>query len=401
MKERTAAGIAWSLWVFTIVLSIASWVFIWLSRAAQVPDVIGFRGFDAVLAVAFSTVGAIVAARRPSNAVGWLLLAFGAANAPVSLLQQYAFFAVVGRDDALIGGIEAAWAQEVLAAAQGAIFVLLLLLFPTGRLVSPRWRPVAAAAVAASPLETAGAAFVPGPIVSFTILNNPFGLSGLPARIVAVGDAIGNVLFVATLLAAVTSTVVRYRRAEPTERQQLKWIAAAGVLVAIGLVAFVLTGQEAGRSSLARPVQIFLILAVVTVPMAAGIAVLRYRLYGIDRIITRTLSYAIITTVLGGVFTLVALMPTLVAGSGDSPDWLIAVATLLVFAFFRPLRRRVQRVVDRRFNRARYDAAQTIEAFSARLREQTDLDSLRTELTAVVGQTMQPTHVSLWLRSEG
>jgi hypothetical protein len=397
MNQRTASAVARSLWLFALVASVASLVLVYFSRAALVGGVIGFRGFDAVLAIAFATVGGIVAARRSSNAVGWLLVAFGVLNGPVSLLQQYAYFALLGRADPLPGAVVAAWSQEVLGVMLGAIFVLLLLLFPSGRMLSGRWHIVGGLAVAGSVLEALGAAFLPGPIASIRFLENPFGLTGIPGAVAAFLDSLGNLLFVGTVLAAVGSVVLRFRKAERVERQQLKWIAVASALVGAGIVGFAVTGQEGGASAFARPAQVFLILAIAGVPVAAGIAILRHHLYDIDRIVSRTLSYAIVTAILSGLFVLVALVPTAILGSEDAPDWQIAVATLLAAAAFRPVKRHVQGIIDRRFNRARYDAARTIEGFSARLREEIDLDTLRSELHGVVGRTMHPSHVFLWL----
>jgi hypothetical protein len=401
MNQRAAGRLAWTLWALTIVTASASWTLVYLSRSAPVRDVIGFRGFDALLAVAFASVGAVVVARLPSHAVGWLLLAFGASNGPISLAQQYAFFAIVGRADPLPGGTVAAWGQEWISVSQGAFFVLLLLLFPTGRLPSRRWRPVVGLAIAGSILEALGGAFEAGPIATFRALANPYGVTGTFGRLLALGDLVGNILFTTTVLAAVVSIILRFRRAERIERLQLKWIAAAATLVGVGLVGFVLTGQEAGTSPFARPVQIFFILALVGIPVAAGLAIVRYRLFDIDRIISRTVSYGIVTGLLIGVYAgLVVVFQRVTNPFTEGSDLAVGVSTLVVAVAFVPLRRRVQAVVDRRFNRARYDANRTIEEFSARLREEIDLDTLTAELQSVVARTMQPDHVSLWLRGE-
>jgi hypothetical protein len=399
MNPRAASRVAWSLCAFTLAVGAASLIIVHLSRTAPVRGVIGFRGFDGVLAIAFASVGAVVAARRPSNPVGWLLLAFGVFNAPVSLLQQYAYFALIGRADPLPGGAVAAWLQEVIGVGLGALFVMLLLLFPTGRLVSSRWRVVAWGAIAGSIFESLAGALRPGTIATFRSLDNPFAVRGRWEPVLAALDLVGNGLFTITVLASAASVIVRYRRAEHLERQQLKWIAAATGAVGIGLLGFTLTGQEAGSSVVARSAQIFVILALIGVPVAAGVAILRYNLYDIDRIISRTLAYAIVTAVLAGTFALLVLLPPVLLGGDSAPDYVIAVATLVVAALFRPVRRRVQDAVDHRFNRRRYDAERTIDAFTARLREQVDIDSLEAELRGVVGTTMQPSHVSLWLRT--
>lgn len=398
MNERRATRIAASLFIATLVMSAGSFVLVWLSRSAPVHDVIGFRGFDALVAVVFAGVGAIVVARRPSHPIGWLLFAFGATNAPISLTQQYAFFSLVGRADPLPGGAVAAWAQEWVSVSQGALFVLLLLLFPSGHLPSRRWRPVAVLAIAGSALESVGGAFRSGPIPTFRQLDNPFALAGAPGRLVSIGDTVGNVLFLTTVLAAAVSVVLRFRRAEQIERQQLKWVAAASALVAVGLVGFIVTGQEAGSSAAARPIQIFFILAIIGVPIAAGIAILRYRLYDIDRLISRTATYAIVTALLIGAYIgLVVLLQRAVSPLTGSSDLAVAASTLIVAAAFVPVRRRVQTAIDRRFNRARYDAARTIAAFTARLRDEVDLDALGSELLGVVDSTLHPQHASLWV----
>jgi hypothetical protein len=205
---------------------------------------------------------------------------------------------------------------------------------------------------------------------------------------------VGMVLGAASLL-------VRYRRSHGVERQQLKWIALSGLIAALGGLAILINlfvRIPLIENTLVAPALI--VVGLGSLPLTSTIAILRYRLYDIDRIISRTVSYALITAVLGAVFVVVAVAPVTFFGSADSPDWVVAIATLMIVAMFRPVRRRVQNAVDRHFNRARYNAAHTIEAFNAHLREQVDIDELGVELRDVVSRTMQPTSVSLWLKSQ-
>jgi hypothetical protein len=272
------------------------------------------------------------------------------------------------------------------------LFPFLFLLFPNGRLPSPRWRLLAWAIVVVGALTLIGVAFSPDTATEG--VANPVGVGGW------LGDVLGGVvdpgimvLFVAVPL-SVLSLLLRFRRARGIERQQLKWFTYAAALVA----AFIFSDAL----GLVSPGLVNLLLTTLTltgVYVGIGIAVLRYRLYEIDRIINRTLVYGLLTLVLGLGYVAGSLVFVLVAGAGtDPPSWLVAAATLIAAAVFRPARRRIQAVVDRRFNRRKYNAAQTIQAFSTRLREQVDLDTLSTELLAVVDQTMQPTRVVLWLR---
>jgi hypothetical protein len=194
------------------------------------------------------------------------------------------------------------------------------------------------------------------------------------------------------------SLVFRFRRAGGTERQQIKWLALSGSFVA---VSFVLAPIYLWRSTIPFLWPVVFSIDILSIPLACGFAILRYRLYDIDRIISRTASYAVVSAILAGTFALAVLLPTTIVGSaaGGTPSWTIAVATLVVAVLFQPLRRRVQTTVDRRFNRARYDATRTIDAFSVRLRDEIDIDALGSELQDVVRRTMQPTHVRLWLTS--
>jgi hypothetical protein len=266
-----------------------------------------------------------------------------------------------------------------------------LLLYPTGRPPSPRWRPVVWAAVVATMLAVVASGLTPGPTEYLPGVDNPLGLE----QAGWVLDLIAQVAFVviaAALFAAAGSLLVRWRRAQGVERQQLKWLAyAAAMLVVVTLLTDFL------------PHGLYVVMATATTllfPLATGIAVVRYRLYDIDRLINRTLVYGVLTALLGAIYAGMVLVLGQVFGGvgGKPPSWAVAGATLAVAALFQPARRRIQWAVDRRFNRRKYNAAKTVEVFSARLRDEVDLDTLSAEVLAVVDQTMQPTMASLWIR---
>jgi hypothetical protein len=346
-----------------------------------------FLGFSA-----FMVVGALVVAHRPNNAIGWLFSASALLAVTGQLAGQYAIYAYATRPRSLPGATLALWYGTwpwVLILALTLIFTPLL--FPTGRLLSPRWRPVAwLAGVATALLTTLNSLRTTMSLgtVPDQVIANPIGVA-------AVGNpdespAVPALILLLTVLAAVAfgSLVVRFRRARGEERQQLKWFTYAAALVPLSVVGDAL---PAVVGDLATD------LPIVFLPVAAGIAILRYRLYDIDRLINRTLVYGLLTALLGGVYaSAVLVLGQLFGGVGkDPPSWAVAGATLAVAALFQPARRRIQQVVDRRFNRRKYNTAQTIQAFSTRLRDQVDLDTLSSELVAVVDQTMQLTRVVL------
>jgi hypothetical protein len=269
-----------------------------------------------------------------------------------------------------------------------------LLLTPTGRLPSPRWRWWARVAAAGPVLELLSAAIDPQPLYpEYPEVGNPLAVSTLRPLQVAVGIAGGAIILVSLVVAAV-SLVLRYRRARGTERLQLRWLAFAAGLAAGLLVAAVVAGL-AGRDGVVLGA---LGAMVALLPLATGAAILRYRLYDLDRVISRTLAYGLLTVLLGSGYAAVVLGLGRLLGRDSS--LVVAAATLTVAAVFQPARRRVQRLVDRRFNRRRYDAARTIAAFSGRLREQVDLDTLTAELLAVTERSVEPATVSLWLRPQ-
>jgi hypothetical protein len=347
---------------------------------------------------AFMVVGAVIVAHRPGNAIGWIFSAIGLLSSAGVLGIEYAEYAYVTRPGSLPGAVVGASIQWFWFPVLGLILVFTPLLFPTGRLLSARWRPVAVAAAAGIAAMTVLVALQPTIRLQneedYTI-RNPIGVAGVPdpEQGGVVGAVLTGLLF-GCIAAAVASVVLRFRRARGAERQQLKWFTYAAALMA---VSFLLTGflLPAGPVT-----DVVFGLSIALVPAAAGIAILRYRLYDIDRLINRTLVYGLLTALLGGAYALVVLVLGQLFGgiNAQPPSWAVAGATLAVAALFQPARRRIQAVVDRRFNRRKYDVAKTVEAFSRRLREEVDLDALSAELLGVVDQTMQPTKASLWLR---
>jgi hypothetical protein len=273
-----------------------------------------------------------------------------------------------------------------------ALLAVLLLLFPTGRLPSRRWRPVAWAAWAVLVLAALAAPFVPGPVAA-GLPPNPIAIP-LLAGVLRLAAGAAGVVLAGVILASVVSLIVRFRRARGAERQQLKWFAYGAALVFVLPVASVVGVHLPGPAGRLLPTAIFS-----AVPVAIGIAVLRYRLYDIDRLINRSVVYGSLTVLLGGVYAgLVFALSQLLNPADQQSELAVAASTLVVAALFQPARRRIQGLVDRRFNRRRYDAARTVGAFSTRLRDQVDLDTLSAELLAVVDKTVQPNQVSLWLR---
>jgi hypothetical protein len=346
---------------------------------------------------AYPTVGAVIVARRPHNRIGWLCCAVGLLLGPAFFGQDYAWYALVHNPGAVPGGLAMAWVGLWPWYVVLGLLSFVLLLFPSGHLASNRWRPVAWVAAGATACLGLSAAFKPQPLAGKGLerLTNPLGLQSAEAILKALEMAVVAIGLVTILAAA--SMVGRFRRAYGDERQQLKWFASAAALSVMVWVAFIATGVADRVPAALQTVIVGIWL--LAVPVAIGVAMLRYRLYEIDRIINRTLVYGLLTAVLALGYAAGSLLFVLVAGAGtDPPSWLVAAATLAAAAVFRPVRGRIQAVVDRRFNRRRYNAAKTIEAFSARLRDEVDLDTLSAELVAVVDRTMEPAVASLWLR---
>jgi hypothetical protein len=398
-RPRWPAGLAWTLWAlaipggFAVVLRLDH-----LLRQAGRPD-LGLLTPDqyayVLTLVSAATVGAVLASRRPRHPVGWLLLALGLSVVTAGVAQGYAGYGLLVRPGSLPGAPWVALYGDAPGIVWSALVGLILLLTPTGSLPSPRWRwwAVVTAAVPVFFLlsEPLRAGLLDGPDQSVT---SPLAVPGLAGLVLVTGIA-ALIFSQLAVLVDVGSLVMRFRRARGTERQQLRWVAMAAGLLAVAVVVTVvgaLTGHPAVTEWTSG-------LFVALLPVAIGAAILRYRLYDLDRIISRTLAWGLLTVLLGGGYAAVILGLGQLLGRDSSLA--VAAATLAAAALFHPARRRIQAGVDRRFNRRRHDAAQKITAFSDHLREQVDLDTLTAELLGVVDQTMQPTQVSLWLRPSG
>lgn len=382
--------LAWALWTLTMLGIPAVVWFQHLLRQTGWPGLSEWGADDSVYvlaAVSAGTVGAVVASRRPRHAVGWLMLALGLSAMASGVCEAYASYGVLARPGALPAARWAAVYYDASWVAFTAFVSFILLLTPTGSLPSPRWRwwagiaviaPLAAGILEAGTLEGPFAS-VPPPIATRA---PPFQLIGF----------LSFVITILALLVAAASLAIRFRHARGIERQQLRWVTFAAVLAAVAAAAILVGWAVAAEAVWDWATGAYLIV----LPLAVGAAVLRYRLYDIDRIISRVLAYGLLTVLLGFGYAGIVLVLGQLLGRSSSVT--VAGATLVVAGAFQPARRRIQAVVDRRFNRRQYDAARTVQAFSVRLRDEIDLGTLTGELLTVVDQAIQPGHASLWLR---
>ena len=393
--RRWPAVLAWAVACVTVASLAPAYRLLSLVGAAGSPErapSIAATAPVALAVVSAAAVGALVASRRPRHPVGWLLLGVGLAVAVSVLSEPYVKYGLLVRPGSVPGArslvplLYSTW----LVGLGCAGFVLLLT--PTGSLPSPGWRWWARVAAAAPVLVVLGFAVQPDPMAP-EYLGNPLAVPALAPGLLVAALA-GIVVIVAGLVVGAGSLVLRFRRAHGTDRLQLRWLALAAACAPALLLAALVAGVL-GRDPV---VLASLSLCVALLPLATGAAILRYRLYDLDRIISRTLAYGLLTVLLGLGYAAVVLGLGRLLPEGSS--LVVAAATLAVAAVFQPLRRRLQAAVDRRFNRRRHDAARILQGFSARLRDQVDLDSLTAEVLEVIDQTMQPTQASLWLRPQ-
>jgi hypothetical protein len=389
------AGLAWALWVLAMLGIAAGLWFDHLLRQADRADLVQANASALAWLLALvsaPTVGAVLAARRPRHPVGWLLLGLGASIGLTGFADGYALYGLLARPGSLPAARWPAIYSPAVAVAGIACLGFVLLLTPTGSLPSPRWRWWARAAAATPVVYLVALTLTPEPLdQAYRSVTNPLGLQALQPPITIIGH-MAIAVTVAAVVVGALSLVVRFRRARGTERQQLRWVALAAVLASLAIL-MALAAMVTGNAAMLAGA---LGASFAVLPPAIGAAILRYRLYDLDRILSRTLAYGLLTVLLGLGYAAVAL--GLGGLLGRDSSLVVAAATLAVAAVFQPSRRRVQALVDRRFNRRRHDAAQVIEGFGTRLRDQVDLDTLTGELLSVVDQTMQPTRASLWLR---
>jgi hypothetical protein len=384
MSPRTAAWLSRALFALTAVLLLA----MTLLSVGREP------AFDTMLygllSFSLAAVGALVASRHPRNPIGWMFCGLALFGAFAESAEGWGYLAA---DEGLPVGEVGEWIILWSWIVDLTVWTIVFLLFPDGRLPTQRWRVVVWIAAAGCALALPGQALSPNLGTQFTGGTNPFAVEGVPIELLF---GTGMALLLAALLAAIASLVVRFRRAGSVERQQIKWFAyAAGCIGVLGPLAVAFWYESV-------LVQVTFALAINGLPVATGIAILRYRLYEIDIIINRALVYVSLTATLlalylGGVVVLQRLFVLL---TGQRSTLAVVASTLLIAALFNPLRKRIQAFVDRRFYRRKYDARETLQAFGARLREETELDALSREVVGVVRQTMQPAHVSLWLRPD-
>ena len=342
--------------------------------------------------LAYATVGALIVSRHPRHTVGWLFCVVGVASAATELLYTY------GGRTGEPGATAAAWVSAWSAEPSSVAIVLLLLLFPTGRYSSPSSRLVGRAALGTALVWALALALDPGPLRSTEATANPLGIEAAGSVLDVIAD-LSVIPFLCCLAAAVIGVVVRLRRLRGEERQQLKWLVlAAGVMLAALVIELgLLVAVDTDRGAWDFVSALVICTGLAAFPVAAGMAILRHRLYDIDVVINRALVYGALTASLGGTYLAVVLPAGLAVGESDLA---IAASTLAVAALFRPVRARIQAAVDRRFYRRRYDAALTLQAFGARLRDELDLEALGDDLRGAARETVQPAHVSLWLRGE-
>ncbi|HZB82317.1 MAG TPA: hypothetical protein VE288_05640 [Rubrobacteraceae bacterium] len=395
MSKHAASWLAWSMCVLSLTLTALSLLLLVLNLSH--PDVPIYVHWveDTLIALGFSTVGALILPRcPPENPIGWIFCAIALLFGVLHFTSEYAIYTLLAVPGSLPAGEVATWISFWLWAPSTGLIVFLLLLFPDGHLPSSRWRWFAWLSTVTVLVGTLWVAFSPGTIQRVAPLDNPLGIKSLPN----VYQPVQALLFVLGLVAA-ASLFVRLRNAGVVERQQIKWFAYATAIAFSGAILTYSVSAAMSTNWLEGTGFVLLIVGVLGVPISMGIAILRYRLYEIDLIINRTLVYGMLTVSLalayvGGVISLEYLFRLV---TGHESNSAIVASTLAIAALFYPLRRRIQAFVDRHFYRRKYDAAKTLEALGFKLREETDLERICEDMVGMVNETMQPTHVSLWL----
>jgi hypothetical protein len=408
MSTRTATWLAWYMCALSLSLTALGLLLLVLSRVpAGAPSHAGAPVFDywlesMLMGISFSVVGAVIAPHfPPQNPIGWIYCTIGLVGAMRLFSAEYAIVTLLTEPRSVLGmlpgGEALAWVSSWSWVPHIGLFLFLGLLFPNGRPPSPRWRPFAWLAGVVVVVGTVAVALWPETAGGLDRVNHPLGIEG-PTDVI---NPVETILYILALVAA-SSLMVRLRRSKGVERQQVKWFAYAAAVLAISTTVTYVFFEPMNVGWLQWVSFLPAIVGLVGLPVATGIAVLKYRLYNIDLLINRTLVYGLLTTMLvlfyfGSVVLFQELFRTL---AGQASQLAVVASTLAIAALFNPLRRRIQAFIDRSFYRRKYDAAKTLQAFSTKLREETDLDTLSDDLVAVVKETMQPVHVSLWLRPD-
>jgi hypothetical protein len=428
MSRRTATWLAWSLWAVCFALIALALVLDFLTGEVLLPPELrglrpglGFAVLTGVLSLAYPTVGALIASRLPTNPIGWIFCGMGVLYGASRFTGAYADYALL-ENFAFPGGESVAWFTGCLWFAGLALGVFLILLFPEGQLPSRRLRIVAWAAIFGAALVTLGTAFMPDYLnITHPYVDNPFGVVGVIGgfttyELFGASRFLGMTLLLTSSLAALFSLMLRLHHTRANERQQIKWFLFAAVpltlfqgLIELNLLIINLTSDLMFSTvNLLQSSQVFTTVlfvagfALLFIPVFTYIAILKYRLYDIDLLINRTLVYGSLTATLVALYFggIVVSQRLFVLLTGEQSTLAVVASTLLIAALFTPLRRRIQSFIDRRFYRSKYDARKTLEAFSTKLKNETDLEALNNDLVGVVRETMQPAHVSLWLRPD-
>ena len=396
---RTAARLAWSMWALSMALTALSLLLLVLNLSHPDVPVYSFWAENILFSVGYSTVGAVIVPRmQAENPIGWLFCAIGLLWAVIHLIGEYAIYTLLAEPGSLPAGEAASGVYSWLWVPSLGLVVFLTLLFPNGRLPSARWRWFAHLSALLTLVGMVLVAFSPGPIVvGLPAIRNPLGIESLPNAYKPV-----QALMLILIAGAVASLLMRRLYARGVERQQTKWFTYTTAVAASGAILQYIISEPLNLVWLGWVGQALVLIGLAGLPISMGIAITRYRLYEIDLIINRTLVYGPLTAMLIALYLggIVMLQRLFVILTGQQSTLAVVASTLLIAAVFTPLRRRTQGFIDRSFYRSKYDARKTLDAFSAKLRNDSDLDALSDDLVRVVRETMQPEHVSLWLRPD-
>jgi hypothetical protein len=401
MSYRAAAWLAWSVWALCVTLAVLAMLLDFYTPPVPARHGPNFDVLAGVPLLVYPTVGALLVSHRPKNPVGWILCAMGFFFEIGAFAGAYADYALFAHPGSVPGGIFMLWVTEWVGVWVFPSAVLLVLLFPHGRLLSRGWWAVVWMAVVGGALWALWWATWAQSNYFYPSIDNPFGIGGVLGEAIKALGALGMMAVFVSCLGSVLSAVMRLDNARGEERQQIKWFVYAAAVLLGDFLFVALPAQDISGPGAAF---VFLMIGLMGIPFAVGVAILKYRLYEIDALINRTLVYGSLTAVLallyfGGVTLTQAILQRL-TGQEELPQLAIVASTLAIAALFNPLRRRVQALVDRNFYRKKYDARKTLEALSAKLRDETDLEALNDDLVSVVRETMQPAHVGLWLRPD-